>query len=91
MSFMEAIFEPMARRMIAEEKAKKEAEKAQKAQKAFEANLSKRDPVLVQVGDITSLLRRKKKRGRAATIMGSGTRMPGLLSLLSDSRTTLLG
>ena len=88
MSFMEAIFEPMARRMIAEEKAKKEAEKAQKA---FEENLQKRTPVMVQVGDITSLLRRKKKRGRAATIMGSGTRMPGLLSLLSDSRTTLLG
>lgn len=52
---------------------------------------AKRPPVLVQVGDITSLLKRKKKRGRGATMMGSGTKRPGLLSLLSNSRKTLLG
>ena len=88
MSTLKEITEPMARRMLEDEKAKKAAEKAQKT---FEENLQKRTPVMVQVGDITSLLKRKKKRGRGATIMGSGTRRPGLLSLLSDSRKTLLG
>jgi len=72
-------------------KNKKAAKKAEEAQKEFEKNLLKRAPVSVQAGDVTTLLKRKKKRGRGATIVGPGTKMPGLLSLLSNSRKTLLG
>ena len=49
-------------------------------------------PITTQAGDVTSLLKRKKKRGRGATIMGPGrTGSPGLLSLLQTRRTSLFG